>query len=395
MRGMISPSLRGRIAPFLVMDVMEAAAKAEREGRKVLHLEVGQPSTPAPRVVLDAAHAALERETIGYSVALGLPELRARIAQHYRDFYGVDVSEEAVVVTPGASGAFVLAFLAAFDAKAEVACARPGYPCYRNILQALDLTAVEIETSLESGYQITPEDLRKLPRKPAGLILASPANPTGTVTPPDLLAELARYCDTEGIVLISDEIYHGLVYGGACADTTLRNNPRSIVVNSFSKYFSMTGWRLGWMLVPPGLRRSVEILAQNLLICAPTLSQLAARAAFDAHDELREHVHRYDTNRVRLLAALERVGVERIAPADGAFYVYADVSRFTDDSRVLCQRILEEVCVATTPGVDFDPIEGRRMMRLSYCASEAHVEDAAHRLEAFFRGARASSPRLL
>jgi len=379
------PSVRGQIAPFLVMDVMESAARAEREGHTILHLEVGQPSTKAPRTVLEAAHAALENDLIGYTVAVGLPALRRRIAQHYLDFYGLEIDPEQVVITPGASGAFILAFLAAFDSGATVACTRPGYPCYRNILHALSLRPVEIETPIESGGQIGPEDLERLPERPAGLIVASPANPTGSVLDPASLRSLLEYCEQHGITVISDEIYHGLVYGGVAADTAARHGRQAIIVNSFSKYFSMTGWRLGWMIVPEPLRRNVETLAQNLLICPSTLSQLAGVAAFDAYPELDAHVERYARNRGRLLEALRDAGVERIAPADGAFYVYADVRRWTDDSQAFCRRMLEQIQVAATPGIDFDPVHGQHTVRFSYCTGEAQVERAAARIHAFLR----------
>lgn len=362
---------------------MDAAARVEAQGRSVLHLEVGQPGTPAPRPVREAAHAAIDGSMLGYTVAVGLPRLRRRIAEHYQTFYGVDVDPEAVIVTPGASGAFVLAFLAAFAPRAEVVCARPGYPCYRNILHALDLVPVEIETSPERGYQLGIEDLERLPRTPAGLILASPANPTGTVLPPDELRALVSYCDERGIVVISDEIYHGLVYGDVEADTAIRYSSHAIVVNSFSKFFSMTGWRLGWMIVPPSLRRSIETLNQNLLICASALSQVAATAAFDAYEELGQHVIRYARNRDVLLRALRGAGVAHMAPADGAFYIYADMSRWTGNSRELCERMLHEIGVAATPGIDFDPERGHHMVRFSYCTGAAEVEEAARRIEAY------------
>ncbi len=370
---------RSAIAPFIVMDVMEAAAQVEAAGHAVLHLEVGQPSTPAPHTAIAAARAALESDKLGYSVARGLPLLRERIAQHYTDFYGVPVSEDAVFATTGASGAFVLAFLAAFEPGARIAIARPGYPCYRNILQALGLVPVEIDVDESTDYQLTPEHLAQ--HRPAGVILASPANPTGSVLGPGELEALLRCCDANGIVPVVDEIYHGLTYDGARSETAARFTEHAFVINSFSKYFSMTGWRLGWMLVPTRYRCAVEALSQNLVICPPTLSQIACAAAFDAYEELDGHVARYAENRRILLDALRGVGITRFAPAQGAFYVYADVSRFTDDSQAFCRRMLNEIHVATTPGIDFDPVRGHRTVRFSYCTSTEAVREAARRLE--------------
>jgi aspartate/methionine/tyrosine aminotransferase len=374
---------RSAIAPFIVMDVMEAAAEVEAQGHSVLHLEVGQPSTPAPRTAIVAAQRALESDKLGYSVARGLPLLRARIAQHYQDYYGVSVSEDAAIATTGASGAFVLAFLAAFEPGARVAIARPGYPCYRNILQALGLVPVEIDVDASTDFQLTPEHLAY--HAPDGVILASPANPTGSVLTPSALEALIRRCEARGIVAVVDEIYHGLSYGGARSETAARFTDRAFVINSFSKYFSMTGWRLGWMLTPTPYRSAVEALAQNLVICPPTLSQIAGAAAFDAYAELDQHVARYAENRRILLDALQGAGITSFAPAEGAFYVYADVSRFTSDSRAFCRRMLDEIHVATTPGIDFDPVRGHHWMRFSYCTSTDAVREAGERLGAWLR----------
>lgn len=377
---MIEPSKRSAVDPFIVMDVMQAAARVEARGRRVLHLEVGQPSTGAPLPVLEAARRALTDDRLGYTLALGLPALRERIAGHYERAYGLTLDPERIAVTAGASGAFVLACTALFDPGDRVAIARPGYPCYRNILRALDLVPVDVATGPESHFRLTPERLTALDPTVRGVILESPANPTGTLLDEGSMGALVRHAYARGIRVVSDEIYHGLVYGGRRAVTAAAFSEAPVVVNSFSKYFSMTGWRLGWMVVPPELVRRIELLAQNLVICPSALSQHAALAAFDAYDELEGHVARYAANRTVLLDALRAAGVTDIAPAEGAFYVYADVSAWTDDSRALVERLLEEIGVATTPGVDFDPVGGHRTLRLSYCAASDAVAEAAGRL---------------
>ncbi len=374
-------ALRSAIAPFIVMDVMEAAARVEARGHRVLHLEVGQPSTGAPRAALDAAHRALDEDKLGYSGARGLPALRARIARHYADYYGVSIAPDSVFATSGASGAFTLALLAAFEPGARVAIARPGYPCYRNILLALGLVPVEIDVDSSTDFHLTQARLSE--HAVDGVIVASPANPTGSLLGAQAFEALLQYCEARGVVPLVDEIYHGLSYDGARCETAARFTERAFVINSFSKYFSMTGWRIGWMLVPERYRSAVERLAQNLVICPPTLSQIAATAAFDASAELDAHVVRYANNRRILLDALEGVGVTEVAPAQGAFYVYANVSRFTSDSRAFCQRMLEELHLAATPGVDFDPRRGNEWVRFSYCADTDTVSEAAARLRAF------------
>jgi aspartate/methionine/tyrosine aminotransferase len=358
------------------MDVMEAADRLEREGERVLHLEVGQPGTPAPKAVRDAAHAALDGANLGYSRATGTPALRKKIATHYEDTYGVQVDPGRIVVTTGASGAFVLAFTAAFDAGARVAVTVPGYPCYPNILTALDIVPLSIRVGTETGYQPTVEHLKSLEHKPDGLILASPANPTGSMLSPERLRELLTYCRAESILVIVDEIYQGLTFGGAESNTAAEFSDSVIVINSFSKYFSMTGWRLGWMVLPESFIRTAEILSQNLVICPPTLSQEAAVSAFDARKELEAHVERYGRNRTLLLNALREAGVEKMAPADGAFYIYADLSQWTDDSVNFCEEMLAEIGVAATSGVDFDPEGGNTMVRFSYCRGEGDVAEA-------------------
>ena len=382
-----SEAARAAIPPFHVMDVWAAAGERQRTHGDLVNLSAGQPSTPAPRPVRTAAAAALERNVLGYTVALGLPELRAGLAGHYGHTYGLPVTADDVVLTTGSSGGFLLAFLAAFDAGDRVAMARPGYPCYRNILRALGCEVVELPCGPETRHQPTVAMLEALDEPIAGLVVASPANPTGTVLEPAELAALVTHCEHAGIQLISDEIYHGISYPGApataCAWTTSRE---AIVVNSFSKYFSMTGWRLGWLLVPPRLHRAVDRLTGNFTICPPALAQHAAVAAFtpEGYAEADGHVAHYATNRALLLDGLPRLGIDRLAPADGAFYVYADVARLTDDSMALTYRMLAETGVAVAPGVDFDPVDGHRWIRFSFAGSTDDVAEALHRLEAWF-----------
>jgi len=379
-------SARGRIPPFMVMEVMRAAHARAAAGGDVIHLEVGQPSTGAPQTVIAAAQKALLINRLGYTEALGLPSLRERIALHYRESYGVAVDPARVVVTTGSSGAFLLAFLAAFDAGDRVALAEPGYPAYRNILRAVDVAPVGLSATEGEAFQPTPALLRAAhERGPlSGLIIASPANPTGSMMTPQALGDVAAWCRANGVRLVSDEIYHGITFGAA-AETALRRDPDAIVINSFSKYFSMTGWRLGWMIVPPDLARAVECLAQNLFISPPTLAQLAAVAAFDGHEELRGNVARYARNRVILMEGLAAAGLTRLAPADGAFYLYADVQRVTASSRDFCANMLAETGIAATPGVDFDETRGERFVRFSFAGSEMEMADASRRLKAWLK----------
>ncbi|MDR3439357.1 aminotransferase class I/II-fold pyridoxal phosphate-dependent enzyme [Telmatospirillum sp.] len=372
---------RGLIPPFIVMDVMRAAAERAAAGHDVLHLEVGQPSTGAPRKAVEAAKRALDADPLGYTLAFGLDRLRERIAEHYRASYQVAVDPANVVVTTGSSGAFVLSFLAAFEAGDRVGLASPGYPAYRNILASIGVEPVLIPVGPASGFQPTVDILKARGERLDGLILASPSNPTGSMVSPTALAALSDWCTAEGVRLISDEIYHGLTYEQTAATAAGRGG--AVVINSFSKYFSMTGWRLGWMVLPDDLLRSVECLGQNLFISPPTLSQHAAIAVFDCLDELDANVARYARNREILLAELPSAGFERLAPADGAFYLYADVSRWTDNSLAFCRRMLEETGVACTPGVDFDPFEGHRHLRLSFAGATEDMIEAARRLKAW------------
>lgn len=377
---------RSRIDPFIVMDVMRAANEREAEGNDVIHMEVGQPGTPAPKAVLDAAHAALRGERLGYTEALGLPRLRERIAGWYADHYGVSVAPERIVVTTGSSAGFLLAFLAILDTGARMALPSPGYPCYRHILTALGVEPVTIETGPETRWAPAPEHLEALKAQGDlnGLLLASPANPTGTMLTGDALAGLCATCERLGLWFVSDEIYHGLDYGEP-ARTALAHSGAAIVINSFSKYFSMTGWRIGWMVVPRGLVRTIERLAQNLYISPPTLSQHAAIAAFDARDELEGHKAVYARNRELLLEELPKAGFTDILPPDGAFYLYADVRHLTNDSAAFASRMLNEAGVAATPGIDFDAGRGNGFLRFSYAGRQEEMAEAARRLRAWLK----------
>lgn len=371
-------SQRGQVDPFIVMDVMEAARKAEAAGRRIIHMEVGQPATPAPAGARRALAQALE-QPLGYTVALGLPELRQGIAELYRRWYGIDLDPARVVVTPGSSGAFILAFSALFDAGDRVALGEPGYPSYRQILRAMSLEPVGIPTRIEDRYQPRPQDL---PGDVRGLILASPGNPSGTVLRRDELAALTGRAAELGISVISDEIYHGLDYG-AGFHSALEVTDDVIVINSFSKYFSMTGWRVGWMVVPDAMVRTVERIAQNMFICPPHASQVAALAALDCVDEAEANLAVYARNRELLLERLPQIGFDRIAPPEGAFYIYADVSELTDDSLKFSAEILEKAGVAVTPGLDFDPRRGARTLRFSYAGATADIAEGLDRLAAF------------
>ena len=372
---------RSDVPPFMVMDVMAAAARIEAAGGHVIHMEVGQPAASAPKTAILAAHAALDGARIDYTSALGTPGLRERIARHYRESYGFALDSERVVVTTGSSGAFILAFLALFEPGDRVAVTVPGYPPYRHILTALGCEPVLIETSSKTRHALTGEALlaahRKAPLK--GVLVASPANPTGTMMSREALSGLISAAESAGIRFISDEIYHGLDYAfPAVSAAELSSN--AIVINSFSKYFCMTGWRVGWMVVPEPLVRPIERLQQNLAISVPTLSQIAAEAAFDGRDEMEEIKRGYLENRRILIEGLPRAGLSKFLPADGAFYLYADVSDFTSDSFKFAGEMLEKAHVAATPGVDFDPLHGRQFIRFSYARSVQEMNEAVERI---------------
>lgn len=377
----LEPSHRSDVPPFMVMDVMAAAARIEAAGGHVIHMEVGQPATGAPKTAIAAAHAALEAGRIDYTSALGIPSLRARIARHYRDAYGCDVSPERIVVTTGSSGGFILAFLSMFEPGDRVAVTVPGYPPYRHILTALGCEPVLIETTNDTRHALTGEALlaahRKAPLK--GVLVGSPANPTGTMMSREALSNLMAAADSAGIRFISDEIYHGLDYAFP-AVTAAELSPNALVINSFSKYFCMTGWRVGWMVVPEVLVRPIERLQQNLSISVPTLSQIAAEAAFEGRAEMEAIKRGYQENRRILIEGLPKAGLTKFLPADGAFYLYADVSDFTSDSFAFASEMLEKAHVAATPGVDFDPIHGRAFIRFSYARSAAEMQEAVARI---------------
>ncbi len=385
---------RAAVQPFQVMEVLSAANARQRTKGDVVSLAAGQPSTPAPKAVRVAAAEALQHQQLGYTEQLGIPELREAIAGHYQHRYDLDVSLDDVVVTTGASGAFLLAFLSAFDTGDRVALARPGYPAYRNILSALGCEVVELPCDETTRFQPTPGMLEALDKPVDGLVAASPANPTGTVLGAQELADLAGWCEANGVRLISDELYHGISYG-APLHSAWEFSRESIVVNSFSKYWCMTGWRLGWMLVPTRLRRAVDALTGNFNICPPAFSQNAAVAAFtpEAYAEVDGHVDRYRTNRELLLSGLRDLGIERVAPADGAFYVYADIGDYlgghlgdmAQDSMRFCQRVLDDTGVALVPGIDFDPVEGHRFVRMSFAGNSDDVRQALTRLGDWLR----------
>ncbi len=378
---LLTPSKRSNVPPFIVMDVMAAAAALEAKGAKILHMEVGQPAAPAPATARQAAQAALAHGRIGYTETLGIPSLRARIARHYGDAYGLALDPARVVVTTGSSGGFVLAFLALFEPGDRVALANPGYPPYRHILSALGCEPVLIETSAKTRWALSAKALiaehRKAPL--AGLVVASPANPTGTMMDADALTHLIAAAQAESIRVISDEIYHGLDYAFA-AETAAKLSERALVINSFSKYFCMTGWRVGWMVVPDSLVRAVERLQGNLAISVPTLAQVAAEAAFDGRAEMEAVKHGYEENRRILTEGLPKAGLDKFLPVDGAFYLYADISKFSGDSLDFAKRMLNEAHVAATPGIDFDPVNGHNYLRFCYAGSAADMGEAVERI---------------
>jgi aspartate/methionine/tyrosine aminotransferase len=385
-RRLTAPSARSDVPAFMVMDVMAAAARIEATGGRVIHLEVGQPAAAAPATAIAAARTALAPGRLRYTETLGLPTLRARIARHYGEIYDLEVDPARVVVTTGSSGGFILAFLALFEPGDRVAVALPGYPPYRHILSALGCEPVAIETTQATRWAITPEMLmathRKAPLK--GVLVASPANPTGTMMTGQALADLITAAEGEGIRFISDEIYHGLDYAFA-AQTAARLSDSAMIINSFSKYFCMTGWRIGWIVAPEPLVRPLDRLQGNLAVSVPTLSQIAAEAAFDGRAEMEAVKHGYEENRRILLEGLPKAGFDKILPVDGAFYLYADVSRFSDDSLEFAQRMLAQTHVAATPGLDFDPLKGRHFIRFCYAGAGAEMHEAVERITTWLK----------
>ncbi|MEO9525850.1 aminotransferase class I/II-fold pyridoxal phosphate-dependent enzyme [Roseibium sp.] len=378
------PSRRSDVAPFIAMDVLAEAAKLEAAGRRIIHMEVGQPSAPAPSAALAAARAALDNGRLGYTEALGIAPLRQALAGHYKRTYGVDVPVGRIMATTGSSAGFNLAFLSAFDPGDRVVLTAPGYPAYRNILKALGLVPVEIEVGAETRWSLTPDLLDKAqadgPVK--GVLVASPANPTGTMMTAEALEDLVRYCDDAGIWFISDEIYHGLDYADG-QKTALETSQNVIIINSFSKYYCMTGWRIGWMVLPKQLVRPTERIAQSLYISPPELSQIAATAALGSVQELEAVKAVYAANRDLLLGGLPGIGLDRLLPVDGAFYIYADISRFSTDSLAFARQMLHEAGVAATPGVDFDPVHGHDYLRFSFAGAHDDMKEALGRLAEF------------
>jgi len=378
---LLTASARSAVPPFMVMDVMAAAARIEASGGHVIHMEVGQPAASAPASAIAAARAALAAGRLGYTEALGIPSLRARIARHYAEHYALDIDPARIVVTTGSSAGFVMAFLALFDPGDRVAVAVPGYPPYRHILTALGCQPVLIETTAASRWAITPEMLiaahRRTPLQ--GVLAASPANPTGTMMTAEAIGNLLGAAQSAGIRFISDEIYHGLDYAFA-AETAARLSDDVVVINSFSKYFCMTGWRVGWMVLPDALVRPIDRLQGNLAISVPALSQIAAQAAFDGRQEAEAVKRIYEANRRILLDGLPKAGLDRILPVDGAFYLYADVSRFSSDSFAFAKQMLEQAHVAVTPGIDFDPLNGNSFVRFCYAGSTADMHQAVARI---------------
>ena len=375
-------SNRGNVDPFIVMDVMENARKAEEQGEDIIHMEVGQPGTAVPKIAQDKLIEKMKNDSLGYTVALGLPELRLRIARLYRDWYKIDIDPNRVVVTSGSSGGFILSFASLFDAKQRIGIGSPGYPSYRQILKAQDLEPVLIETSIENRFQPIAEDLKN--RNLSGVLIASPANPTGSMLNFESMEALITTSIDEKISFISDEIYHGIEYENK-AISALQITDDCYVINSFSKYFSMTGWRVGWMVVPESHIRQIERLAQNMFICAPHSSQVAALHALDCNEELKKNLDIYKKNRELMKKGLEEAGFTKTSPPDGAFYIYADISEFSNDSLEFTQLVLKEAKVAITPGLDFDPARGNSTIRFSYARSTKDIIDGLERLQNFMK----------
>ncbi len=376
------PSKRSDVAPFLAMDVLADAARLEAEGREIIHMEVGQPAAPAPVAAREAAREALEHGRIGYTEARGIAGLRTRLAQHYQDTYQVSVPENRIMATTGSSAGFNLAFLAAFDPGDRIMLTVPGYPAYRNIIKALGLVPVEVEVGPESRWCLTPDHIAEAQKDGPvkGVLVASPANPTGTMMSRAALKDLVDYCTGEGIWFISDEIYHGLVYAGD-QETALAFTDQAIIINSFSKYYCMTGWRIGWMVLPEVLVRPAERIGQSLYISPPELSQIAAAAALDAVEELEQVKAGYAKNRTLLLEELPKIGFDQLLPVDGAFYVYANTSRFSPDSMEFTRAVLHEAGVAATPGLDFDPMHGNEYTRFSFAGAHEDMKRALVQLK--------------
>ena len=375
-------SNRGNVDPFIVMDVMENARKAEEKGEDIVHMEVGQPGTPAPIEAQRQLIEKMKNDSMGYTVALGIPELRKRISQLYGDWYNLDLNPDRIIITSGSSAGFILSFSSLFDAKDRVGICSPGYPSYRQILKAQDLETVLIETKFENNFQPFASDLKGL--NLSGVLIASPANPTGSMLNYNQLESLILSSLEQNISFISDEIYHGIEYEKK-ATTALQITNQCYVINSFSKYFSMTGWRVGWMVVPEDHIRQIERLAQNMFICAPHASQIAALHALDCEDELKNNLDVYKENRKLMIKGLKDSGFSKISSPDGAFYIYADVSKFCNDSLEFANKVLKEAKVAITPGLDFDTNRGNSTIRFSYARSTEDIIKGLEKLNIFMK----------
>ena len=373
-------SKRSDVDPFIVMDVMEAARIAEENGKHIIHMEVGQPGTPAPKIARDFITNEINKNNLGYTVSLGLPDLRKKISNLYGEWYNIEVNPKRVVVTTGSSGAFILSFSALFDSGDRVGIGSPSYPSYRQILKSLSLETVDIQTKLENRFQPIPEDIKS--NNLNGILVASPANPTGSMLDKNSLENLINTAKENNVSFISDEIYHGIEYESK-PTSALEITNNCYVINSFSKYFSMTGWRIGWMVVPEDHIRQVERLSQNLFVCPPHASQVTALAALDSNDELQANVDVYKKNREILLEELPKAGLKKFSPPDGAFYIYVDISEYSNDSLSFCKKVLEEANVAITPGVDFDQKRGNSTIRFSYARSTEDIIEGAKRIKEF------------
>ena len=375
-------SKRSNVDPFIVMDVMESARKAEANGKHVIHMEVGQPGTPAPKRAKQFISDEISNNDLGYTVTLGLPELRNRISKLYGDWYNIDLNPNRIIITTGSSGAFILSFSALFDVGDRVGIAAPGYPSYRQILKSKDLIPIDIFTELQNKFQPIPKDIKE--NNLNGLLVASPANPTGSMLDKKKLEELINTAHENKVSFISDEIYHGIQYDNN-PTSALEISNECYVINSFSKYFSMTGWRVGWMIVPEDHVRQVERLSQNLFICPPHVSQLTALSAMDAKEELNTNVEVYKKNRSILLEELPKAGLNKFSPPDGAFYIYIDISEYSKDSLNFCKEVLDKAGVAITPGLDFDQKRGNSTIRFSYARSTEDIIEGANRIKKFMK----------
>lgn len=379
----MKPSKRSDISPFMVMEAFREAAKIEEQGADVMHLSLGQPSARPPKAVLDAVAKAALEQPLGYTDARGMPELRQMIADHYKEQYGLNIDPARVFMTVGSSAAYFMALLSAFEVGDKIALVSPHYPASPNMMRALGIDPIVIRATMDDNYQPTLAMLKALPEKPDGLVIASPANPTGTVIDPVVFKEIIDYCEVDDIRIISDEIYHGVSYDNARTVSVLEHSDRMIVTNSFSKYYLLPGWRLGWCVMPEELMRNVESLLQNFFISPPSIAQYAAMEVLQHRDALDDVVKDCQANRDRLIDGLKEVGLERLAPADGAFYIYADISAISNDSAAFCKDMLEQAHVCAVPGIDFDREEGHRFVRFSYCGDFSAIDEACKRLKAW------------